>query len=130
MDIRELLRHPIAFYPRLIQLTGSATTALFLSQCIYWTDRTSNKEGWFWKSRNEWQTELNLKFSSQLRARTVLTFLKILEEKYNHHTQIISFRFNVDRLCYLLQHDYCCKKIGQKIISFDSPLKPSILYKV
>lgn len=126
---KELLRHPIAFYPRLIQLTGSVSAALFLSQCLYWTDRTSDKAGWFWKRRDEWQTELNLKFDAQLRVRTVLTFLKILEEKYNPRTQIMSFRLNIEHLCYLLQHDYICKKKGPKIISFESPLKHSIPYK-
>ena len=129
MDVKELLRHPIAFYPRLIELTGSPSCALFLSQCIYWTDRTSNKEGWFWKRRDEWQAELNLKFNTQLRVRSVLIFLKILEEKYNCHTQIMSFRLNIDRLCYLLQHNYICKKKGPKIIGFDSPSKSFISYK-
>ncbi len=126
MDVKELLRHPIAFYPRLIELTGSPSCALFLSQCIYWTDRTSDKEKWFWKRRDEWQKELNLSFDSQRRARKVLAFLKILQEKYNRRTQIMSFRIDIDRLCYLLQHEYICKKNGHKIIRFDSSHKPSI----
>lgn len=126
---KELLRHPIAFYPRLIQLTGSVSAALFLSQCLYWTDRTSDKAKWFWKRQDEWCEELKLNFKSQRRARAVLTFLKILEEKYNRHTQVMSFRLDIDRLCYLLQNDYICKKRGPQILRFDSSTKPSIHYK-
>jgi len=43
-----------------IAYTGSLEAALLLSQIIYWSDRTSNPQGWFWKSYREWEEELSL----------------------------------------------------------------------
>ena len=39
---------------------GNHRAALFLSQCVYWSDRTKNGEGWFYKSYREWRDELGL----------------------------------------------------------------------
>jgi len=45
--------------PRIyIDLTGDHISALFLSQCVYWSDR--GRDGWFYKSASEWEDELGL----------------------------------------------------------------------
>lgn len=41
-----------------IDFTGGHVTALLLSQAIYWTDRTKNPEGWFYKTQKEWEEEI------------------------------------------------------------------------
>lgn len=47
--------------PRLfIDWTGDHITALFLSQVIYWSSRTDDPEGWFYKSAKEWEEELSI----------------------------------------------------------------------
>lgn len=47
--------------PRIyIEWTGSLDTALFLSQCIYWSDRSTMENGWFAKSYEDWEAELGL----------------------------------------------------------------------
>ena len=47
--------------PRLfIDWTGDHITALFLSQVIYWSSRTDDRDGWFYKSAKEWQEELSI----------------------------------------------------------------------
>jgi hypothetical protein len=45
--------------PRLfvILLENDHLAALFLSQCIYWSDRTKRKDGFFYKSVEEWKDE-------------------------------------------------------------------------
>lgn len=43
-----------------VQLLGDYASAAFLAQCLYWTDRSSEKDGWFYKSREEWAEELHL----------------------------------------------------------------------
>jgi hypothetical protein len=43
-----------------VAFTKSHRSALFLSQCVYWSDRTSNSEGWFYKSFRQWKDELGL----------------------------------------------------------------------
>jgi hypothetical protein len=40
-------------------LDGDIEAALFLSQCVYWSDKTKNKNG-FYKSVTEWQEETGL----------------------------------------------------------------------
>lgn len=41
-----------------VQLLGDYAAAAFLAQCLYWTDRSTEKDGWFYKSREEWAEEL------------------------------------------------------------------------
>jgi hypothetical protein len=47
--------------PRIyIDITGDIKSALFLSQCVYWSDKTGRDDGYFYKSTNEWSEELGL----------------------------------------------------------------------
>lgn len=47
--------------PRLfVDLTGDHISALFLSQVIYWSERTNDPEGWFYKTDKEWIDELGI----------------------------------------------------------------------
>jgi len=47
--------------PRLfIDWTGDHISALLLSQIIYWSSRTRDSEGWFYKSAKEWEEELSI----------------------------------------------------------------------
>lgn len=39
---------------------GDVTAALLLNQILYWSDRTNNPDGWFYKSYREWDEELGL----------------------------------------------------------------------
>ena len=43
-----------------VAYTGSLEAALLLSQILYWSDKTKNPQGWFYKSYREWQSELSL----------------------------------------------------------------------
>lgn len=52
-----------------IDFTGDLTSALLLSQIVYWSDRTRDSEGWFAKSYNEWHDELTMS-EYQVRAAT------------------------------------------------------------
>jgi hypothetical protein len=46
------------YYPMVfVQLVGSHAAAWLLSQILYWTDRTSDPEGWFYKSFEDWKQE-------------------------------------------------------------------------
>lgn len=42
-----------------IDLTGDLEAALVLSQCVYWSDKSSNRHG-FYKTAAEWYSELHL----------------------------------------------------------------------
>ncbi|WP_156123057.1 hypothetical protein [Deinococcus radiopugnans] len=43
-----------------IRILGDHTAAAFLAQCLYWGDRTTNPDGWFHKTHEEWHDELVL----------------------------------------------------------------------
>lgn len=43
-----------------ITMTGSLEAALLLSQIMYWSDRSTMKDGWFAKTYVEWNEELTL----------------------------------------------------------------------
>src|SRR4051794_26666297 len=43
-----------------ITMTGEIDAALLLGQVLYWSDRTTDSDGWFYKSAKEWEEELGL----------------------------------------------------------------------
>lgn len=51
----------IVAIPRVyVEMTGDYNRAALLNQILYWSERTSDKNGWFYKSAAEWQAELGL----------------------------------------------------------------------
>jgi hypothetical protein len=56
--------------PRIfIHLTGDIKAALFLNQCIYWSDKTKREDGFFYKTAEEWEEETGLSRTEQVGAR-------------------------------------------------------------
>ncbi|QDX06957.1 conserved phage C-terminal domain-containing protein [Staphylococcus saprophyticus] len=43
-----------------IEITEDYPSAALLNQMVYWSDRTNRKDGYFYKSYNEWYEELHL----------------------------------------------------------------------
>lgn len=56
-----------------VSYTGSIDHALFLSQILYWTDKTHDPDGWIYKSYAEWQREI---FLSEYQVRKAANHLK------------------------------------------------------
>lgn len=52
----------VAVIPRVFvdMFHGDHNAAMVLNQLLYWTDRTSDTEGWFYKTYTEWHKELGL----------------------------------------------------------------------
>jgi hypothetical protein len=83
-----------------IGYTRSLECALLLSQCIYWSDRTRDPEGWFYKSYLEWEEEIHLaeykvrKYSRQLQSMGVLELkIKKVNGAPTQHFRIHSEKF-------------------------------------
>lgn len=72
MDLTGLLDRPIAFHRVFVTLTGSVAAALMLSQAIYWSLRTKDPNGWFYKTQEEWEEETGLTRREQETARKQL----------------------------------------------------------
>lgn len=50
----------------LVRIIGDYAGAAFTSQVVYWSDRSENTDGWFWKTHEQWFDELHLT-SDQIR---------------------------------------------------------------
>lgn len=100
----DALDRPIAFHRVFKTLTKSTNAALMLSQGVYWEKRTTNPDGWFWKTQDEWENETGLTRYEQEGAREVLGAIKdkdgnkIFEEKLAGLPARMHFRVNLDAL--------------------------------
>ncbi|WJZ69955.1 hypothetical protein PVP_XSN000042 [Vibrio phage PVP-XSN] len=80
MYISQALDRPIAFHRSFISIGAGVTGALMLSQAVYWSQRTSDNSGWFYKTQADWEGETGLTRYEQEGARKKLRNLGVLEE--------------------------------------------------
>lgn len=97
-----ILGNPIAYHRIYATITGSVTSAVMLSQAMYWTPRSSDPLGWFYKTADEWQEETGLSRREQETARRILKDLQILEEKKQGLPCKLFFRVNLETLYSLI----------------------------
>lgn len=111
--LRKLLARPIAFHPALARLAGRVTAGLFLSQLLYWCERSSHEDGWVYKDANEWEEETTLSEDEQRGARKVLEKLgfiqvayasKYFPERFTKFEKTFCYRIDFDRLFESLEH--------------------------
>ena len=92
----------VAYYPRIADITGSIKAAVLLSQALSWTSgflrQNPWREGWFWKTRDEWRRETGLSRWEQESARLKLRTLGVLEEKRMGAPSKLFFRINMNAL--------------------------------
>ena len=98
--IDDILDRPIAFNPVFKKITGSTVAALMLSQAWYWSKRTSNEDGWFYKTISEWEEETGLTRSEQETARKHLK--DILEVELRGVPATLYYRINKSKILELL----------------------------
>ena len=80
-DLTRLMSRPIAFQRPYAEIAGSAAGGLFLSQAVYWADRSQHDGGWFYISQDQWYEQTMLKRSEQERARKELKKAGVLNEE-------------------------------------------------
>lgn len=102
MNIFELLDRPIAYHKVFADLAGSVTGGVFLSQAVYWSRRTSDPAGFFYKSRDQWTAETGLTRSEQETARKNLRLSGILIEQRGGEDNRLFYKIDTDRLVELL----------------------------
>ena len=95
MNTMQVLDRPIAYQRSFVKITGSATAALFLSQCVYWANRTNDKEGWFFKTAAEWQEETGLNRREMEAARRLLKGKGIVDEVLKGVPATLHYRVNI-----------------------------------
>jgi hypothetical protein len=100
----ELFDRPIAYHRCFVTITGSVTTAVLLSQAVYWNNRATLPDGWFWKTQDEWFDETGLSRWEQEGARKVLKKMGILNEKLEGIPAKLYYQINVKKLLELIQN--------------------------
>jgi hypothetical protein len=99
----EIFDRPIAYHRCFVTITGSVTTAVLLSQAVYWNNRATLPDGWFWKTQDEWFDETGLSRWEQEGARKVLKKMGILNEKLEGIPAKLYYQINVKKLLELVQ---------------------------
>ena len=89
--------HVLAIPRSFIALTGDASTALFLSQLVYWSGRCKDPGRWVYKSHADWKAELGLGRCAVDRARRRLVELGIVEQKCRMVNGRRTMHFRIDR---------------------------------
>jgi hypothetical protein len=87
----------VAFRPSLAHICdGDQLAGLFLSQCLFWIQRTLDLEGWFYKSQKDWHVELCLTRHQLDGVRTRLKSKGFLEEKRRGNgPPLLHYRLNL-----------------------------------
>jgi hypothetical protein len=101
--IQALLRErPIAYHASLAKAFGSATAGILLSQLLYWMPRSTDEDGWVWKTREDIYEETALSRYEQESARKVLRDAGVLQEQRMGMPARMHFRVNMKRLTEML----------------------------
>lgn len=77
---KKIFGRPLVLHRIFVEITGDIKTALLLSQACYWSQRTNDEDGWFWKTGEEWEEETGLTRKEQERARKELKELSLMSE--------------------------------------------------
>lgn len=77
----ELFDGVIAFQRAFIRPCGGSMSALFMSQLVYWINRTTNEYGWVYKTLDEMQLETGMTRREQDTARRHLKSIGWIEER-------------------------------------------------
>lgn len=96
--LKTLLRRPIAFHRVFVTIGGGVTAGLMLSQAWYWSQRTSDPSGWFWKTREDWEKETGLTRREQETARQQLMQRGLMEEERRGVPARLHFRLDIQAI--------------------------------
>lgn len=99
----------IAFNPLLADIAGDVKGGLFLSQLCYWSERTNDQKGWFYKTTAQWYEETRLTRRELETVRKVLNDLKVIELSLRGVPAKCHYRVNWERLEMLILDKNCNK---------------------
>ncbi len=117
-QLLQLLDRPIAFHRCFVNLTGSVTAALMLSQALYWQQRAKSDDGWWFKTRDDWTEETGMTRREQEGARKKLRTLGILQEDLRGVPATLWYKVDETRLLEAIAN------LGNAAVSDSSPPTP------
>lgn len=124
----------IAYRPEYRAIAGSAAAAVFLAQAIYWTKNKAAKarDGWFFKTADQWTTETGLTRTEQETARKNLIASGLLSTT-RKHTEVpgakycrgrVWFRLNIDKLAAELEQ--VGSSVAAKLRALSAPVAKTV----
>lgn len=122
MNIFDLLSRPIAYHRCFISLGAGVTGAVFMSQAVYWTRRTNDPDGWFYKSQMDWEEETGLKRGEQEKARKMLVSVGVLEERKKGLPAKLFYRVNEAKLTTMIAGTVSTQTVEDVLLMFQSTL--------
>ena len=117
-QLLQLLDRPIAFHRCFVNLTGSVTAALMLSQALYWQQRAKSDDGWWFKTRDDWTEETGMSRREQEGARKKLRNLGILREDLRGVPATLWYKVDETRLLEAIAN------LSNTVVSDSSPPAP------
>lgn len=96
--IKTLSDRPISFHRAYVKLTGSVNAALMLSQAMYWASRTSDPDGWFYKTSKDWEDETGMGRHEQDTARKQLKKSGFWVEKLRGVPATLNYRIDFEKM--------------------------------
>lgn len=93
---------PIAYFPSIAKAVGDVTSAVLLSQLLYWQGRQADPDGWIFKTQAELTEETGLSRKNQETARKILVRNKLIEEARKGVPAKMHFRCNFDAISAIL----------------------------
>lgn len=101
-DLRKRLPRVVVFRVELADVAGSAISGLLLSQLLYWSERTSNEEGWIYKRQLDWDQELFISRRELETARKLLISKRIIDYRVRGCPPMGFYKVNLEVLLPLL----------------------------
>lgn len=80
-QLRAIFARPVAYHKLLAIAGGSVGAGVFLSQLIYWTDKSKDPDGWIYKTLDDWWCETALGRYELKTIRNALIVRELIEEK-------------------------------------------------
>jgi len=112
MQLQEIAGDAVAFYPAFRKVLGlNAAATQFLSQAVYWTERTD--DGWFYKTTEEWNEELGLTVDEVKGARKKLKAIGILTEQRKGIPAKLYYKVDTDELLAVLSGEKPLTVVGK-----------------
>lgn len=124
--LAKLLDKPIAFHRCFVNLCGSVSAGIMLSQGWYWSyvsEDEMRRDGWFYKTEQEWQKETGLTRREQQRARAILRKTGVWEENRKGVPARMFFRVDRNRVLSKLGVPSCTVEGNQlhRTVQQDAP---------
>lgn len=91
-----LAKRPLLCPPVFARMCGSITAGMFLRQCLYWTGKSEEADGWFYKDIPKFQKELCMGEKEFRTARGIVTAKGFLETERRGAPPVVFFRVRLE----------------------------------